>query len=92
MVNNCCVCGCTNYVCKKPGLGFFCLTLLDKERNAKWTAAVRRVNWMPTKHTVAFLYALKHYRLDHCSLSLTNSITHEKTQYKSTTTHAIYMT
>ena len=47
MVNNCCVCGCTNYVGKKPGLRFFCFPLLDKERNAKWIAAVRRVNWMP---------------------------------------------
>ena len=51
MVNNCCVCGCTIYVGKKPGLRFFRFPLLDKERNAKWTAAVRRVNWMPTKHT-----------------------------------------
>ena len=40
MVNNCCVCGCTNYVGKKPGLRFFRFPLLDKERNAKWTAAV----------------------------------------------------
>ena len=47
MVNNCCVCGCTNYVGKKPGLRFFRFPLLDKERNAKWISAVRRVNWMP---------------------------------------------
>ena len=47
MVNNCCVCGCTNYVGKKPGIRFFRFPLLDKERNAKWIAAVRRVNWMP---------------------------------------------
>ena len=31
---------CTNYVGKKPGLRFFRFLLLDRERNAKWTAAV----------------------------------------------------
>ena len=51
MVNNCCVCGCTNYVGKKPGLRFFRFPLADKERCKRWTIAVRRENWEPKKHS-----------------------------------------
>ena len=50
MVNNCCVCGCTNYVGKKPGLRFFRFPLSDKARCARWAAAVRRVGWEPKKY------------------------------------------
>ena len=49
MVNNCCVCGCKNYVGKRQGLRFFRFPLAHKERCAKWAAAVRRQNWQPTK-------------------------------------------
>ena len=41
--------GCKNYVGKKEGLRFFRFPLGDKERCAKWTAAVRREAWQPKK-------------------------------------------
>ena len=51
MVKNCCVFGCKNYVGKKERARFFKFLLGDKERYAKWTAAVRREAWQPKKFT-----------------------------------------
>ena len=47
MVNYCCVVGCTNRVGKKVGLRFFRFPLREKERCARWTAAVPRLDWTP---------------------------------------------
>ena len=51
MVKNCCVFGCKNYVGEKEGLRFFRFPLGDKERCAKWTAAVRKEAWQSKKST-----------------------------------------
>ena len=49
MVNNCVAFGCKNYVGKKEELRFFRFPLNDQERCSKWTAAVKRAHWRPTK-------------------------------------------
>ena len=49
MLNNCVAFGCKNYVGKKRGLSFFRFPLKDKDRCSRWTAAVKRANWKPTK-------------------------------------------
>ena len=50
MGKSCCAVGCTNRYRKGSGVHFYRFPD-DKERRAKWIAAVARKNWEPTEHS-----------------------------------------
>ncbi|XP_069704859.1 uncharacterized protein [Periplaneta americana] len=51
MPDSCCANGCTNRRVKGGNIQFFTFPFKDQERLKKWIAAVRRRNFLPTRHS-----------------------------------------